>query len=155
MSLRTVSASCLNPLGQISSEFVDLKQSNLCKYSSPVYSLPFSFPILTWELIPLLLILNTISAWLPLTFLLKKGTNQKSNISAFLIHLPPFFSYYYRPYYWMTMTQFSLFVLYSAHSSLVPTCLCSSFIPILITLPSFHFLTVPPLGLRLLKNLWF
>lgn len=37
MSLGTVSASCLSPLGQISYEFVDIKQFNLCKYSSLLF----------------------------------------------------------------------------------------------------------------------
>lgn len=145
MSLGAVSASCLSPLGQFSSKLVDLKQFNLCKYSTLLLissSNLRSHSCVTEVKDGIYKIVNDL---LPM-----KGLN----ISVFFIHLSPFHLLLtpdlVTEWLWLT----SLCSCFTALSFLVPTCLCSSFLLILVTLGSFHFLIVTLIGLRLLKR-WF
>lgn len=146
MSLGTVSASCLSPLGQISYEFVDIKQFNLCKYSSLL------FPCSNLRSHSCITEVRDDVCMIVIDLLIDERFQHFSFLNSSVTFSS---SSFYWSCYWMTMTHVSLFILCSALSSRVPICLCSSFILTLVTLVSFHFLIVTLLGLRLLKKTWF
>lgn len=140
ISLRTALASCLSPPGQISSEFVDLKQSGLCKYCLAWSVLYTFFLCSSLRYHSLVTDIKYDICMIATDLLIEEGNKRGIKHFSFLNSSVTFSSTCYWFYYWVWLWLTSLLLIQcNAPFSLVPTCLYS-FIFILICLISTFLL---------------